>query len=139
MTRKRREPRVSDRIESAHEQVTGVLDNPEDIQRVAQALKAAGFTRDDVVYAAGEAALALIDVHGLHHGLLGRLTRSLQHFGEDAAEYHAGEAEARAGHMLIAVSVNGESEKDVAAKTLGECGVRRLRYWGPWAIEELSS
>lgn len=129
---------MSDRIESPHRQVTGVFDHPQDVQRVAQALKAAGFTRDDVIFTGGEDTLALIDVHGLRHGLLGRLTRSLQHFGEDAAEYHAGEREARAGHMLIAVSVDGESEKDLAAKTLRGCGVRRLRYWGPWTIEELS-
>lgn len=129
---------MTNRIESPHEQVTGVLDNPEDIEGLSKALKAAGFSRDDVVYIAGEEALAQVDVHGLRHGILGRLTRSLQHFGEDAAEYHAAEVEAKAGHLLVAVSVDGEQEKDLATKTLSDHGVRRLRYWGSWAIEELS-
>jgi hypothetical protein len=129
---------VTNRIESPHEQVTGVLDDPEEIEGVSNALKEAGFSRDDVIYISGEEALARVDVHGLRHGVLGRLTRSLQHFGEDAAEYHAAEAEARAGHLLIAVSVSGEQKKDLAAKTLREHGVRRLRYWGSWGIEELS-
>lgn len=55
-----------------------------------------------------------------------------------AAEYHAAEREAQAGHLLIAVSVRGEAEKNLAASTLGDHGVRRLRYWGSWAIEDLS-
>lgn len=129
---------MSDRVVTPHEQVTGVLDDPGDLPATAQALQSAGFSEAAVAFVGGEEALTLVDPEGREHGLLGRLTRSLEHFGEEGDEHHAAAAEVKAGHLLVAVSVSGEEEKDLAASTLRGQGVRRLRYWGRWAIEELS-
>jgi hypothetical protein len=129
---------VSDRVVTPHEQVTGVLDDPDGLAATAQALESAGFSEAAVGFYGGEEALAVIDPEGREHGLRGRLIRSLEHFGEEGDEHHAAAAEVQAGHLLVAVSVSGEEEKDLAASTLRAQGVRRLRYWGRWAIEDLS-
>ena len=129
---------MNEGIETPNEQVTGVVDDPEKVGEIAAKLTAAGFSKDDLSCAAGDEALAWVDVHGLSHGLLGRLTRFVQHYGEEATEHHAADAEVRAGHVLIAVSVKDDPQKQRAAKVLGEQGVRRLRYWGPHTIETLS-
>jgi hypothetical protein len=129
---------VSDRVITPHEQVTGVLDRPDDVPAAAHALQTAGFSEAAVVFVGGDEALALVDPEGRKHGLLGRLTRSLEHFGHEGEEHHAAAAAVQAGHCLVVVSVAGEAEKNLAASTLREQGVRRLRYWGRWAIEALT-
>jgi hypothetical protein len=84
------------------------------------------------------ADLATVDPDDHQHGLLGRLARTLENFGQEAAEHHAAAAEVRAGHLLVAMTVSEDAEKDLAASTLRGQGARRLRYWGRWEIEKLS-
>jgi hypothetical protein len=68
---------------------------------------------------------------------LGRLRRSLEHFGEQATEHYAAEDELCAGHALIMVSAKKEDEKARATSTLRDSGVRHSDI-GRWGIEELS-
>jgi hypothetical protein len=126
---------MSKRVQSPREQVTGVLPEPQRMEATVEALLAAGFPESDINVYGGEEALAEVDPDGRGHGLLGRLTRSLEHFGQEGEEYHAAADELRAGHLLIAVSVKDEGQKDGAVAALRGQGVDHLRYWGRWQIE----
>ena len=90
----------------------------------AQALESAGFSEPAVVIG-GEEALAVIDPEGREHGLLGRITRSLDTSAREE-EHYAAAAAVRADHSLVMMSVLGGGE--ACASTLGGKGIPRLRY-----------
>lgn len=48
---------MNDRVATPNEQVTGVIDNPEDLPAAAQALESAGFPQAAVVFIGGEERL----------------------------------------------------------------------------------
>jgi hypothetical protein len=129
---------VSTNLETPREMVTGVLDDPGRLGSVLDALRAAGVPDDAVQSTAGEEALDRVDPDGRRHGARGRLTRMLEHFGQEGDEHHAAAEEVEAGHALVAVRVHDQAEADRAAGVLREQGVRRLRRWGRWGIEQLS-
>lgn len=95
----------------------------------AQALESAGFSEPGVVFIGGEEALAVIDPEGREHGLLGRITRSLDTSAREGEAHYAAAAAVRAGHSLVMMSVLGGGE--ACASTLRGKGIPRLRYWGP--------
>jgi hypothetical protein len=129
---------VNDRVQSPHEEVTGVLDDATRLAATLEALRSAGFQETAVAAYGGEEALSQVDPDGRRHGLLGRIARTLDTFGQNGEEHRAAAEELRADHLLLAVTVSGAEEKDRAASTLQAQGVHRLRYWGRWEIEVLS-
>lgn len=130
---------MNERVRSPREQVTGVLADPDRAVAVAEALRAAGVEDAAVAFYGGEEIIATIDPDGRGHGPLGRLTRALEHFGQEGEEHHAAVDEVREGHLLVAVRVDDQAAKDRVAGVLREQGVTRLRYWGRWEIESIIS
>lgn len=126
------------RATTPHDAVTGVVDDPTNVASIGAALNEAGFSPEAVQCFVGEEALSLVNPKGEGMGFFGRLTRGLEHFGEEATEHYAAQNELQAGHALMAVTAKTEDEKARATSILRDGGVRRLRYWGRWEIEELS-
>lgn len=130
---------MDERVRTPKEMVTGVIDDPDRVGAVLDALTAAGFDEEEAVRAAGgEEALSRVDPDGSRHGVRGRVTRSLEHFGAEGGEHLAAAAEIEAGHILLTVRVSDESQRDLAVETLRAQGAHRLRYWGRWGIEDLT-
>lgn len=119
--------------------VTGIIDEPAKLTPALDALRSAGFADAAVEVERGEEGLADVDPDGSRHGLIGRLVRTLQQIGEEGEEWRAAAEELRAGHAVVGVSVDGAEEKERAAATLHQQGAHRIRYWGQWEIEELST
>lgn len=129
---------MDEQLRTPREMVTGVLDDPDRLGSLLDALRAADFADDAVNAAGGEEALARVDPDGSRHGLRGRTARLLENFGQEGEEHHEAAAEIEAGHLLVVVRVADEAQRDLAVATLQTQGVRRLRYWGQWGIETLS-
>lgn len=129
---------MDEQMRTPRQMVTGVLDDPDQLERTLAALRDAGFPDDAVRASGGEQALARVDPEGRRHGLRGRLIRSLEHFGQEGEEHQAAAAEVEAGHVLVVVRVDDEAETDRAVGVLRAQGLNRLRRWGRWEIEQLS-
>lgn len=129
---------MNDRATEPSEQVTGVLDEAARLPAIMEGLRSAEFPETALHAYGGEEALAMVDPQGRRHGLLGRITRTLDTFGQNGEEHRAAADELQAGHLLLAVDVADAAQKDRAAAILRSQGVHRLRYWGRWDIELLS-
>jgi hypothetical protein len=119
-------------------EVTAVLDQPDRVLALVDALRSAGFPDNAIRLSCGQDTLTQIDPHGAQRSLLDRLRHGLEHFGLDGEERDAAVDELRAGHVLVAVRVVGEQDKQRAAAILREQRAHRLRYWSDWTIETLS-
>lgn len=129
---------MTSRAHTPREQVTGVLDDPERVAEIVEALRSAGIAEGDLEVYGGEDALAMVDPDGRQHGVAGRVTRALERFGQEGEEHRAAAEELQEGHLLVAVTVSDAEGKDQAAEALRAQGVHRLRFWGRWSVELMS-
>lgn len=125
------------RTRTPRDQVTAVMPDVASALPLVDTLKVQGFSGDGIAVIAGEEALAEVDPHGAGHGLLGRVLRTLEQFGQEGEEHREAAEEVRAGHALVVVDVADEAGKDRAAAAMREHGAHRLRYWGHWDVEDL--
>ncbi|HXE58263.1 MAG TPA: hypothetical protein VNK43_09690 [Gemmatimonadales bacterium] len=117
--------------------VVGVVDTPEQLERVLLALSENGIDRKQIMVFSGDEGIRCIDPAGAHHGLLGRLTRVVQFIGEELEHMRRYEEELRAGHFLVVVSVDGEEAKEAVRRVLGAHGGHFVDYYGPLMIQHL--
>jgi hypothetical protein len=114
-----------------------VVNTPARLDRVLEELARAGLNRQQIKVFAGEAGIRTIDPKGVHHGLLGRLTRVLQGFGDEREHMERYEQELRAGHFIVAVSTPDDPSKGSAREAFRVGGGHFVDYYGPLVIEHL--
>jgi hypothetical protein len=117
--------------------VIGVVDTPAELERVLEALSEAGFERDEITVFSGDEGIRTIDPKGVHHGLIGRLTRIVQVIGNEREHMERYEEELRAGHFLVIVPVPDERTKERAREAFRAAGGHFVDYYGPLLIEHL--
>jgi hypothetical protein len=106
--------------------VAGVLDD----------LTRAGFPRDKMYVLAGPAGAERLDVTGQHHGLRGRVYRTLSQVGDEHEELVRAGNHLQAGGLVVRVPAD-KDEKAVAARILGEHGAVHIVYMGKATYETL--
>ena len=116
--------------------VIGVVDTPDALDRVLQALARAGFTRDQIRVFSGDEGIRSIDADGVHHGLLARVIRVIQALGDEREHMARYERELRAGHFVVVVSTPDSASKERAREAFQGNG-HFVDYYGPLAIEHL--
>lgn len=120
----------------AHKMV-GVLQDLEKTEAAIKALKADGFTDEDIDVFGGQKGLERLDFAGEKHGWWGHLVRALQHFGEESRFIERYEKELTAGHFLLMVKAADDEKKEQARVILLAAGGHRLTYFGYFLIEVL--
>ncbi|SRR6266550_1421299 len=118
--------------------VTAIIDRLDDVFSAIRSLEQAGFPEKDLSVFVGSEGLAKLDVHGEHHGLVGRVVRAVQSVAADQQPDHDAEAALNEGHAYITVSTDGsEKQKMAAERVLKAHAARCVRYFGRWAVEKL--
>ncbi len=120
------------------DRIVAVIDEPDQVAIAVARLSEAGFDGEEVRVLCGEEGAQRLDASGERHGLLARLTRILQNFGEEDthAERHA--AELRAGHYVVGVHVGEDEDRKAAAHlALKDADAHFVHYYGDWTIEQL--
>lgn len=98
-------------------------------------LTRSGFPRDKMYVLAGPAGAERLDVTGRHHGLRGRVYRSLQ-VGDEHEELLRAADHLQAGGLAVRVPAD-KDEKAEAARILGEHGAVHIVYMGKATYETL--
>jgi hypothetical protein len=99
-------------------------------------LTGAGFPRDKMYVLAGPAGAERLDVTGQHHGLRGRVYRTLGQVGDEHEELLRAGDHLEAGGLAVRVPAD-KDEKAVAARILGEHGAVHIVYMGKATYETL--
>ena len=99
-------------------------------------LTRAGFPRDKMYVLAGPAGAERLDVTGQHHGLRGRVYRTLSRVGDEHEELLRAGNHLQAGGLVVRVPAD-KDEKAVAARILGEHGAVHIVYMGKATYETL--
>jgi hypothetical protein len=93
-------------------------------------LTRAGFPRDKMYVLVGPAGAERLDVTGQHHGLRGRVYRTLRQVGDEHEELLRAANHLQAGGLAVRVPAD-KDEKAVAARILGEHGAAHISsIWG---------
>ncbi|HEX2220848.1 MAG TPA: hypothetical protein VHG35_18775 [Gemmatimonadales bacterium] len=117
--------------------VIGVVNTPDSLDRVLGELADAGFGREAIKVFSGDEGIRCIDPSGVHHGLIGRLTRVFQNIGDEREHMDRYEQELRAGHFVVVVSTPDEQSKERAREAFRVAGGHFVDYYGPLLIEHL--
>lgn len=118
--------------------VIGVVDDPREVPATLASLREAGFPEDAVHVFLGEEGERSLDLEGTHHGLRGRITRTLQRYGYEADVFTEAEEELRAGHALLGVLTDGSAEQQSrAARAMKSHHAHSLHFFGHMEVEDL--
>lgn len=91
--------------------VIGIINAADDASAAVEALHAAGYGDDRLHVLAGHEAAQLFDVDGSKHGLIARIARRVQSFGDletPTLRRHVDEIEK--GHYFVAVETDGSED-----------------------------
>ena len=118
--------------------VTAIVDRLDDVFAAIHSLERSGFSDKDLSVFIGSDGLAKLDVHGKHHGLVGRVIRAVESVAADQQPDHDAEAALKEGRAYITVSTDGsDQQKATAERVLKAHAARCIRYFGRWAVEKL--
>jgi hypothetical protein len=99
-------------------------------------LTRSGFPRDKMFVLTGPAGAERLDVTGQHHGLRGRVYRTLGQVGDEHEELIRAADHLQAGGLAVRVPAD-KDDKAVAARILGEHGAVHIVYMGKATYETL--
>lgn len=117
--------------------VTALIQNPDDLQAALTELEAAGFSDDDIAVLCGDKGLEIIDSAGKYHGWRGRVRRTLQILGDTQRDLQHYEQALKAGHFAIAVPVKDAQAKKQVVDLLKKHKGYGMHYFGRVVIEDL--
>lgn len=129
----------SDSISFPDDTVVGIVNDPDDAEAAVGALVANGVPEDQISVLCCQSGARRLDPSGERHGLLGRLQRIVQHFGDQEAEHlRIQTRELEAGHFLIAVPAV-EEERDRISGILAAHGGHFVNHYGTWTVTRLEA
>jgi hypothetical protein len=92
----------SDTLAFPDHTVVGIVDDPEATVAVIEGLMAEGIPEEEIAVLYGESGARRLDPTGERHGILGRLRRLVQHYGDQERPHVKRQAEElQAGNFLI--------------------------------------
>jgi len=118
--------------------VTAIIDDQDEVFSVIRRLKESGFSDEDISVFIGSEGLAKLDVHGEHHGMLGRVIRAVESVTADQHPDQEAEGALKAGLVYVTVLTDGSVEqKTMAVRSLKAHNAHNLRYFGRLTVERL--
>lgn len=118
--------------------VIGVIDDPAEADRAAQAARAAGFAEGDVLVFQGREALAEKHVKDEARNPLERAFAAVAETMTDPGAYEdAYLAEARRGHSLVNIHAGSPEEIERALGVLQAHHAHLVKHFGRWMTTEL--
>jgi len=127
----------SDSLSFPDDTVVGIVSDPEAAVSVIEELVAQGTPREEIEVLYGDSGARRLDPSGERHGVLGRLQRLVQNFGDqDRPHVKRQSEELRAGNFLVSVPAP-EEERDRIARVLLEHGGYFINHYASWAVTRL--
>ena len=115
--------------------VVGLLTDKSEISAISGELESAGLDVAAVEILCGERGAGILDEHGRHHGLRGRVVRAFQRLGYDGTTLEMYDEALRAGDLLLQVPVR-PNERCHVAELLQHHHVHDVGYFGPGTFEQ---
>lgn len=116
--------------------VVGVVDDKLEAEAMMEDLAAAGL-RGNVSVLQGPEGADEIDASGSHHGLRARIVRLVQFTTMDGEHSRRYESEARAGHWVIMVHLDGQEEAESIRRMMKAHGGHFINWYGRFHFETL--
>lgn len=118
----------------------GVIADAPQAKAAIETLHVAGFAEDRVDLLCGPEGMRRLDVSGKAHGVLARLYRFIEGFG-DMEHYHLKryEQELLAGHVVIAVKARDQESREQARQILKTHDGYFINFYGRWHVEGLAA
>jgi hypothetical protein len=127
----------SDSLSFPNDTIVGIVDDPDQVSDVIDALTGNGVTEDHISVLSGKAGARRLDPQAKRHGLMGEIQRVVQHFGDQEASHVRRQAEElENGNFLIAAKCE-EEERDRIAGILRAHGGRFINHYGTWTVTRL--
>src|SRR5262245_55625238 len=118
--------------------LTALFETVEAAQQAARALEASGFLDDEIDLFFGEEGANKLDLTEEHHGLTGRLLRTVEYLVTDDGLIHRrSDCALREGHAIVAVKTANAQQKNNAGQLLRDAGGHDIHFWGAWTTEQL--
>lgn len=115
--------------------LVGIVSTSEELQAAIVELNKGGFGEDEIDMLCGKEGADRLDVTGEQHGLVARLYRFIEKFGDMESELREYRQELLSGHFLLAIDAADEDQKARALNILQSHGGRRVNFYGRWAVE----
>ena len=121
-------------------QLIGVMADAPHAQAAIEALHEAGFAEERVDVLCGPEGARRLDVSGKAHGVLARLYRFIEGFG-DMEHHHLKryEQELLAGHCMITVAARDHERREQARQIMKTHDGYFVNFYGRWHVEGLDA
>lgn len=128
----------SDSLSFPDDTVVGILDDPDGATSAVNQLISDGIPEDRIQILCCESGARRLDPSGAHHGILGRLQRIIQHYGDkEVAHVERQAAELQDGKFLIAAPAESDDESRHVADILKANGGHFINRYTSWTVEQL--
>jgi hypothetical protein len=118
--------------------VVGVVDRPDEAAAAVDAIVEAGVPEDAIHVLCCDSGARRLDPTGERHGLIGRLHRIIQHFGDkEVAHVERQAAELREGKFLVAAPAGGDEDAERLAAILKDAGGHYIHHYTSMAVRAL--
>lgn len=129
---------ASDSLSFPDDTVVGILDDPDSASSAVGALLEGGVPDTEIKVLCCDSGARRLDPTGERHGVLGRLQRLVQHFGDKEVPYLHTQAEAlEAGKFLVAAPAETDEESRRVADILSSHGAHFINRYTPWTVERM--
>jgi hypothetical protein len=120
--------------------VVGIVDEPDDATSAVEKLMAAGVSEDDIQIMCCDSGAKRLDPSGERHGLLGRLHRVIQLFGDqEVAHVQRQASELREGKFLIAAPADSEEEAERVADIMKSNGGHFINHYTSMTVRAMEA
>jgi hypothetical protein len=118
----------------------GVIADAPQAKAAIEALHGAGFVEDGVDLLCGPEGARRLDVSGKAHGVLARLYRFIEGFGDmEHPHLQRYEQELLAGHCVITVEARDPERREQARQIVKTHDGYFMNFYGRWHVEGLTA
>lgn len=129
---------ASDSLSFPDDTVVGIVNDPDAAASAVEGLLELGLSENDIQVLCCDGGARRLDPSGRRHGVLGRLQRLIQNFGdEDRDHVQRQAAELREGNFLIAAPAEDDEARDRVAEALRENGGHFINHYTRWRVVRL--
>jgi hypothetical protein len=133
-------PHTSEGLPYPDNYVTAAIDRREDAERAAEALRQAGFDREDVVVMHAGEVIDNLQFRERHRNFVGRILAQIKaNLTDEGLDDKRREHEAYRGHSIVNVYAPDPHQVERARDILAAHGAHDVKHYGEWTIEDLTS
>lgn len=113
------------------------LPGPDDAAGAMSDMRDAGVELDEVFIICGDEGVRRLDPSGRHHGLKGRLIRTIQYVTSYGNLIEEDAAHVEAGGVIVTMPAETPDERRAAEDILRQHNASRMRYYSGSTVEDL--